>query len=188
MKSLRVATCQFAVEAEIAHNRRFVLRQLEQAASAGADLGHFSETALSGYASVDSPGTDAIDWDELTAATRDVMAAARRLRLWVLLGSTHRLSDGVKPHNCVYVIDSKGKIVDRYDKRCTFGSAYTVQALYLRLLNREAGAGEVAGHVAGLGGGHSQTHVALSFLRGPEFTQCCGYGSGPGPRLEAKRG
>src|SRR5262245_21210321 len=120
MKSLRVATCQFAVEAEIAHNRRFVLRQLEQAASAGADLGHFSETALSGYAGVDIPSTDVIDWDELIAATRDVMAAARRLGLWVLLGSTHRLSDGVKPHNCVYVIDSKGKIVDRYDKRfCT---------------------------------------------------------------------
>jgi predicted amidohydrolase len=40
--------------------------------------------------------------------------------VWVLLGSTHRLSRGHKPHNSVYVIDDRGKIVDRYDKRfCT---------------------------------------------------------------------
>jgi predicted amidohydrolase len=120
MKSLRVATCQFSVEPQIAHNRRWVLRQMEQAAAAGADVAHFSEAALSGYAGCDVPSTDAIDWDELTAATRDVLAAARRLKLWVLLGSTHRLSDGVKPHNSVYVIDAKGDVVDRYDKRfCT---------------------------------------------------------------------
>src|SRR4051812_43428713 len=120
MKSLRVATCQFPVEASIRDNGRFVLRQIEQAARAGADIVHFSETALSGYAGVDILNTDAIDWDELTAATRDVLAAAKRLSLWVLLGSTHRLSDGVRPHNCVYVIDAKGQIVDRYDKRfCT---------------------------------------------------------------------
>src|SRR5262245_8535139 len=120
MKSLRVATCQFSVEADIAHNWRCVLRQMEQAAQAGADVAHFSETALSGYAGVDIPGTEAIDWDRLTRATREVLAAAKKLRLWVLLGSTHRLSDGVRPHNSVYIIDSKGEIVDRYDKRfCT---------------------------------------------------------------------
>lgn len=119
MKNLRVATCQFAVEADLRHNRRAVLRQMEEAANAGADVVHFSETALSGYAGVDIPGTDSLDWDELAAATRDVQAAARRLRLWVLLGSTHRL-DAAKPHNSVYVIDAHGDIVERYDKRfCT---------------------------------------------------------------------
>ena len=120
MKTLRVATCQFSIEPEIAHNRRWVLRQMRQAAGAGADIAHFSEAALSGYAGVDVPGTDAIDFDELAAATRDVMAVAKRLRLWVLLGSTHRLSAGLKPHNSVYVIDARGDIVERYDKRfCT---------------------------------------------------------------------
>jgi predicted amidohydrolase len=119
MKSLRVATCQFAVEADISHNRRAILRQMEEAAAAGADVVHFSETALSGYAGVDIPETNALDWNELIAATRDVQAAARRLRLWVLLGSTHRLSSA-KPHNSVYVIDHRGDIVERYDKRfCT---------------------------------------------------------------------
>jgi predicted amidohydrolase len=120
MKTLRVATCQFSVEGDIAANRRHVLRQIESAASQQADVVHFSETALSGYAGVDLPGIDSLDFDALTAATRDVLAAARKHRVWVLLGSTHRLTDGHKAHNCVYVIDNHGDIVDRYDKRfCT---------------------------------------------------------------------
>jgi len=120
MKSLRVATCQFSIEPEIKHNRKEVLRLMRQSHSDGAEIAHFSECGLSGYAGVDIPDTDAIDWDELTAATRDIQQLAKELKLWVLLGSTHRLTDGNKPHNSVYVINSRGQIVNRYDKRfCT---------------------------------------------------------------------
>lgn len=120
MKSLRVATCQFSVEADIEHNRRQVLRQMRQAAKQRADVVHFSECALSGYAGVDIPNTDAIDWDKLRSATEEILSAARELKQWVLLGSTHQLSSGHKPHNCIYVIDARGRIVNRYDKRfCT---------------------------------------------------------------------
>ncbi len=120
MKSLRVATCQFSVEGEIAHNRRWVLKQIDQAAEQGADVVHFSECALSGYSGVDIPNIAALNWDELIAATRDVQAAAKLHKLWVLLGSTHRLTGGHPPHNSVYVINPRGQIVDRYDKRfCT---------------------------------------------------------------------
>ena len=56
MKSLRVATCQFSVEGRIEHNRRWVHKQIAQAAEQGADVVHFSECALSGYAGVDLPG------------------------------------------------------------------------------------------------------------------------------------
>jgi predicted amidohydrolase len=120
MKALRVATCQFAVEADITHNRRWILKQIEEAADQGADLVHFSECALSGYAGVDIPGISALDWDRLIAATQDIQEAAKSREVWVLLGSTHRLSAGHKPHNSVYLIDAQGKIVDRYDKRfCT---------------------------------------------------------------------
>jgi predicted amidohydrolase len=124
MKSLRVATCQFSVEPSIAHNRRWVLRQIEEAAEEGADLVHFSECALSGYAGVDIPDVAALDWEALVEATREVQATAARRKVWVLLGSTHRLSAGHKPHNSVYVIDARGRIVDRYDKRfCTGANA-----------------------------------------------------------------
>jgi predicted amidohydrolase len=120
MKRLRVATCQFSVEADIEHNRRRILVQIDEAAHQGADLVHFCECALSGYAGVDIAGIDCLDWDRLISATVDIQQAARRRKVWVLLGSTHRLSDGNKPHNCVYVINADGKIVDRYDKRfCT---------------------------------------------------------------------
>ena len=120
MKSLRVATCQFSVEPDIEHNCRCVLRQIEHAADGGAVVVHFSETALSGYAGVDIPGIDALDWDHLTDATERIQSAARQRKVWVLLGSTHRLCDGHKPHNSVYVIDPRGRIVERYDKRfCT---------------------------------------------------------------------
>ena len=120
MKQLRVATCQFSVEPDITHNRRWILRQIEYASQHGADVVHFSECALSGYAGVDVPNTQAIDWDELRSATQDVLMAARQHRIWVLLGSTHFLAEDVKPHNSVYIINSRGKLVDRYDKRfCT---------------------------------------------------------------------
>ena len=120
MKSLRVSTCQFSVEADIAHNRRWILRQIDEAAEQDADIVHFSECALSGYAGVDLPNIEAIDWKQLVDATREIQAKAKTHKLWVLLGSTHRLTGKNKPHNSVYVINSQGKIVDRYDKRfCT---------------------------------------------------------------------
>lgn len=120
MKPLRVATCQFAVEADLGHNRRWVLKQIDVAAERGADVVHFSECALSGYAGVDVPDVSAIDWDQLRRATLDVQAAARKRRVWVLLGSTHYLDEATKPHNSVYVIDARGDLVERYDKRfCT---------------------------------------------------------------------
>jgi predicted amidohydrolase len=50
------------------------------------------------------------------------MVLAAKLRLWVVLGSTHRLTEPNKPHNSLYLINPEGKIVDRYDKRfCTPG-------------------------------------------------------------------
>jgi len=120
MKSLRVATCQFSVEGRIDHNRRWILKQIASAADQGAEVVHFSECALSGYAGVDLPDTADLDWTELTEATQQVLEAAKTHRVWVLLGSTHRLDDRVKPHNCVYVINPRGQIEDRYDKRfCT---------------------------------------------------------------------
>lgn len=117
---LRVATCQFAVEPEISHNRRWMLKQIAQAAESHADVVHFSETALSGYAGVDIPNIKALGGEELRAATRDIMAAAKEHQVWVMLGSTHLLDERTKPHNCLYIINPQGEIVDRYDKRfCT---------------------------------------------------------------------
>ena len=60
------------------------------------------------------------DWDELHSMTDSVMSLAKKLNIWVIMGSLHRLSGNNKPHNSLYVINPEGKITDRYDKRfCT---------------------------------------------------------------------
>jgi predicted amidohydrolase len=120
MKTLRVATCQFPVEPDIDSNCRYILKQMQQAAEQKADIVHFSECALSGYAGVEFKSFVGFDWDKLKATTQTILEAAKQLNLWTLLGSSHRLSGTHKPHNCLYVIDNRGKIIDRYDKRfCT---------------------------------------------------------------------
>jgi predicted amidohydrolase len=113
---LRIATCQFPVDGNIARNLAYVLAQMRRAKKLGAHVAHFSETCLSGYAGVEFNSFDGFDWDELERATLRVMELAGSLKLWVLLGSSHRLSRGHKPHNSLYVIDDRGRLAGRYDK------------------------------------------------------------------------
>jgi hypothetical protein len=118
---LAVATCQFPVSSDIRRNLRYVLRQMRTARERGAHVAHFCEGSLSGYAGADFASHRRFDWDRLRACAEAVLGLARELRLWVLLGSSHRLSGDHKPHNSVYVIDDRGTIVDRYDKRFCAG-------------------------------------------------------------------
>jgi predicted amidohydrolase len=117
---LKVATCQFAVSGSIKRNARQICEFLRKARRAKADIVHFSECALSGYADADLKTLKGLDWQLLKEETEKIMALAAKLRLWVVLGSTHRLTEPNKPHNSLYLIGPNGKIVDRYDKRfCT---------------------------------------------------------------------
>ena len=89
---------------------------------AGADIIHFSECALSGYVGTDFPNFENYDWDLLKAETLRIMELAAVQKIWIALGSTHRLTASNKPHNSLYLINPKGEIADRYDKRfCTPG-------------------------------------------------------------------
>lgn len=115
--AFRVATCQFAVTADPRRNGRMIRRYMERAARAGADVVHFSECALSGYAGSEFDTWDGYPWDALREQTEAVLDLARDLRLWTILGSTHRLTEPNLPHNSLYIIDDRGRIVDRYDKR-----------------------------------------------------------------------
>lgn len=121
--SLTIATVQFAVCADIDANAAAIERLMRQARTSGADVVHFPEAALSGYAGVDFASFEGFDWPRLEGATRRVMALAGELGLWTILGSAHPLSEGRKPHNCAYVIDASGALVDRYDKRFCAGDA-----------------------------------------------------------------
>lgn len=119
---VRVATCQFPVSARIGANLGYIKRQVRAAKRRGADVAHFPEAALSGYAGTDFRTFAGFDWDALRRATGEVVDCAREAGIWVVLGSAHRLSDGHKPHNSLYVINDAGQIVDRYDKRFCAGT------------------------------------------------------------------
>ncbi len=119
---LKVAACQFAVGVSVKRNSRTICGFLRKAKKVGVDIVHFSECALSGYVGTDFPNFEGYDWDLLRQETEKIMALTAELRLWVVLGSTHRLTEPNKPHNSLYLVNPKGKIVDRYDKRfCTPG-------------------------------------------------------------------
>lgn len=122
MALLRVATCQFPVSADPAANVRYLIRQMRLAKDRGADVAHFPEGALSGYAGSDLEDFGGYDWDRLAEAVGQLLAAAGEIGIWTVAGSAHRLSGSNRPHNSLYVIDDAGELVDRYDKRfCASG-------------------------------------------------------------------
>jgi predicted amidohydrolase len=119
---LKIATCQFAVSDSVKRNANRICEFLRKAKKARADIVHFSECALSGYVGTDFPNFAGYDWDLLKEETQKIMALAGKLKIWLVLGSTHRLTGPNKPHNSLYLINDAGRIVDRYDKRfCTPG-------------------------------------------------------------------
>lgn len=122
MAVLRVATCQFPVSADIDTNLGYVRQQMHHASRRDARVVHFCEGALSGYAGADFENFEHFDWDHLAAATADVADQARKLGVWVVLGSSHRLTFPHRPHNSLYVINDRGQLVERYDKRFCSGN------------------------------------------------------------------
>jgi len=119
---IRVASCQFPVSSEIGENFNWIREQIIESKLKKADIVHFPECALTGYPGADMNSLEKLNWDELHSATDSIMKLAGELKIWVILGSVHRLSGDNKPHNSLYLISPGGMIEDRYDKRfCTTG-------------------------------------------------------------------
>jgi predicted amidohydrolase len=119
---IRIASCQFPISSDIMENLRWIENQMTDAKLAKVDIVHFPECALSGYPGADMETLDDFDWELLHMATDSILTLARTFKTWIVLGSIHPLSEGNKPHNCLYLINPDGEIQDRYDKRfCTGG-------------------------------------------------------------------
>jgi predicted amidohydrolase len=117
---LDVAICQFPVGMDTRENGERILAQIREAAGAGAAVAHFPELALTGYPGSRAYTWKGFDWDEIDRQTAAIRATAREYAIWVLLPAAHRVSGKALPCNCVSVIDPRGTIVERYDKRfCT---------------------------------------------------------------------
>src|SRR5262249_1789924 len=89
---LSVATCQFPTSADIQSNCQYVSQLMQQAREQGADVAHFPEACLSGYAGADLESYDGFDWQLLHDCTYQLLALAGALELWTILGSMHQLS------------------------------------------------------------------------------------------------
>ena len=113
---LIVATCQFPVDSDIQRNFEYIALQIQAAKEQGADVVHFPEGSLSGYAGVNFKSFKGFNWVLLRECTQSVLDLARQFRVWILLGSSHPLTGSHKPHNSLYIIDDEGRLVDRYDK------------------------------------------------------------------------
>ena len=114
---LIVATCQYPVDRDIGKNLSNTLMQIETARSRGADIAHFSECSLSGYAGIDFGNIWDQDEQLLDDAFAEVKEKARKLGLWVILGSHYFAQGHDKPYNSLFLIDDQGQVRGRYDKR-----------------------------------------------------------------------
>ena len=116
--SLTIAALQYAVTPSVARNAQAIARGLFAAAARGARLALTPECGLPGYAGWDFPTLGNFDWTALRDQTARLQADCARARCWLALGSMHYLDDDTPPLNCLYLIDDRGTIVNRYDKVC----------------------------------------------------------------------
>ena len=94
---LTIASCQFPISDNINENYNRIKTQIIEAKLKGADIVHFSECALSGYVGTDFPNFEGYDWQRLKEESETIMSLAKELGIWVVLGSTHRLTKANKP-------------------------------------------------------------------------------------------
>ena len=196
---ISVATCQFAVSADILTNSARICSFIARAGRAGADIVHLPEAALSGYAGSHFDGWDGFDWPLLQEAQDAIASACRRHGVWAAFGTCHRIHGAERHRNAVAVIDADGRFRGRYDKRrCSLGDLESYQPGDQALIFEVAGvrcgvliclewsfpelwAAYAAANVdlvllsaygAGGGGDTLHTYVIPPTLQGHAFTNC----------------
>ncbi|HJP75723.1 MAG TPA: hypothetical protein VJ914_15750 [Pseudonocardiaceae bacterium] len=103
---------------------------MREAHAAGARLVHFTESAtgVPHKRAMSSTGPDQIgpaDWTRI-----DWTRQQAELGIWTALGSVHPFVLPHRPHNSLYVLSDKRKLVTRYDARML--STTKVSYLYTR--------------------------------------------------------
>ena len=124
---LTIATCQHPVGADINKNLSAVIKQMKTARSKSADIVHFSECNLSGYAGIDFQDIKQRDHKTLQQALKKICECAASIGIWAVIGSHHFDEAKEIPYNSLYVIDDRGNIADRYDKRLLAGPPWEAE-------------------------------------------------------------
>ncbi len=114
---LKIATSQFAVNSNINKNLAAIKNQIKIAAKSRADIIHFCECSLSAYAGIDFQKYTAAATTQIQTGIAKICELAQLHSIWVVFG-THLFEGNMKkPFNCLFVINNKGEIETRYDKR-----------------------------------------------------------------------
>ncbi|MFK7844315.1 MAG: carbon-nitrogen hydrolase family protein [Rhodothermales bacterium] len=116
-KPFSLAVAQMPITGDARQNGATIRALMHEAATQGARLIQFPEGALSGYAKNPIKSWDEVNWAYVRSELEGIMALAKRLGIWVVLGSAHPLTPPHWPHNSLYIISDKGRLVTRYDKR-----------------------------------------------------------------------
>lgn len=84
MPKLRIATAQFPVSASIARNLNYMQQLTQRAKAKKADVVHFSETCLGGYAGAEFKSWDSYDWPALQQAEEQLAQLAKKQRIGLI--------------------------------------------------------------------------------------------------------
>lgn len=84
--NINIATSYLPVSADIRRNLAYIVRHMRDARSRGADVVHFPEACLSGYAGVDFDSYEGFDWNLLEASAERVLEEARA---WAMGGARY---------------------------------------------------------------------------------------------------
>jgi len=116
-RKLKLATCQFAVDSDVGKNLREIKKQIKKAAEQNAEVVHFSECCLSAYGGFDFQEFSSEAETQISNGISEIREQAKRFKVWVIFGTHFFEGDGEKPYNSLFVINNKGEIEIRYDKR-----------------------------------------------------------------------
>ena len=120
-QKLKIAICQHPISSDIKANLVFIIEQISIAKGQNADIAHFPECNLSSYAGVDFDNVLDQDSELLKVSINQIQNKARESKIWVIFGSHHFQNKNKKPFNSLFLINDKGDIVERYDKRLLAG-------------------------------------------------------------------
>jgi predicted amidohydrolase len=117
MTTLKIASSQFAVSDNIDKNISHIKKQIKNASNKGVNLIHFCECSLSAYAGIDFPAYNTTANKKIENGITNICELALLHNIWVIFGTHFFESETKKPFNCLFVVNNKGKIETRYNKR-----------------------------------------------------------------------
>ena len=108
---ISIAVAHSYVDADVKINGQNIRKQMTQTANAGCRLIQFTEAAVSGRFRDQITSWDEVDRDVLRSELAKIAAHAKKLNLWVVVGSNHHLTDPHLPYDSLYIISAAGDLV-----------------------------------------------------------------------------